>query len=33
MRYKARLAAQDFTQKSGVGYEEMYSPIVDVITL
>ena len=32
MRYKARLAAQGFSQRPGVDYEETYSPVVDAIT-
>ena len=32
-RYKARLAAQDFSQRLGIDYEEAYSPMVDAITL
>jgi hypothetical protein len=33
MRYKARLVAQDISQKSSVNYDEAYSPVVDTITL
>ncbi|KAL0548866.1 hypothetical protein IC582_013343 [Cucumis melo] len=32
-RYKARLAAQGFSQRPGIDYEETYSPVVDAITL
>ena len=32
MRYKARLVAQDFSQKPGIDYEETYAPIMNVIT-
>ena len=32
-RYKARLVAQGFSQRSGVDYEETYSPVMDVIAL
>lgn len=32
-RYEARLVGQGFSQRSGVDYEETYSPIVDAITL
>ena len=32
MRYKARLVVQDFSQRPGIDYEEMYSPVMDVIT-
>ena len=30
--YKARLVAQGFTQRSGIDYGKMYSPIMDSIT-
>ena len=33
VRYKARLVAQDFSQRPGIDYEETYSPVVDAITL
>lgn len=33
MRYKARLMMQRFTQIHRVNYEEIYSPVVNVITL
>ena len=32
MRYKARLVAQGFSQRSGIDYEETYSPMMDAIT-
>ncbi|KAL0541611.1 hypothetical protein IC582_021664 [Cucumis melo] len=32
-RYKTRLVAQGFSQRSGIDYEETYSPAVDAITL
>jgi hypothetical protein len=33
VRYKARLVAQGFTQRPGVGFDETYSPVMDEITL
>ena len=27
-RYKARLVAKDFSQRSGAGYDQTYSPVV-----
>ena len=32
IRYKARLVAQDFSQRLGIDYEETYSPVMDAIT-
>ena len=32
LRYKARLVAQDFSQRPWIDYEETYSPVMDVIT-
>ena len=32
MRYKARLIAQGFSQRLGIDYKEIYSPLVDAIT-
>ena len=32
IRYKARLAAQGFSQRLGIDYEETYSPVMDTIT-
>ena len=32
VRYKARLEAQEFSQRLGIDYEETYSPVVDAIT-
>ena len=32
VRYKARLVAQEFSQKSGIDYDETYSPVMDTIT-
>ena len=32
IRYKARLVAQDFSQRPGIDYEETYFPIMDAIT-
>ncbi|CAM8877350.1 unnamed protein product [Rhodiola kirilowii] len=31
-RYKARLVAQDFSQRPGIDFEETYSPVMDGIT-
>ena len=32
MRYKVRLVTQGFSQRSGIDYEETYSPVMDAIT-
>jgi len=32
VRYKARLVAQDISQRPEIDYEELYSPVMDVIT-
>ena len=32
-KYKARLVAQGFSQRSGIDYKKIYSPVVDTITL
>ena len=32
VRYKACLVAQGFSQRSGIDYEETYSPVMDAIT-
>ena len=32
IRYKARLVAQGFSQRSCIDYEETYSPVIDAIT-
>ena len=32
MRYKARLVAQDFSQRPEIDYEETYSLVMDTIT-
>ena len=32
IRYKARLVAQDFSQRPGIDYEETYFPVMDAIT-
>ena len=32
VRYKARLVAQDFSQRPEIDYEETYSPVMDAIT-
>ena len=32
VRYKARLVAQDFSQRPGIDYQETYSPVMDAIT-
>ena len=32
MRYKARIVAQDFTQRPGVDFNETYSPVMSGIT-
>ena len=31
IRYKARLVAQDFSQRPSIDYEETYSPVMDAI--
>ena len=31
-RYKARLVAQSFSQRPGIDYDEMCSPVMDIIT-
>ena len=31
-RYKARLMAQGFSQRPGIDYDEMYSPMMGIIT-
>ena len=30
-KYKARLVAQSFSQRLGIDYDEMYSPMMDII--
>jgi len=32
-RYKARPYAQGFTQRPGINYEEIYSPVVDITNI
>ena len=32
VRYKARLVAQEFSQRPGIDYDKTYSPVVDAIT-
>jgi hypothetical protein len=32
VRYKARLVGQDFTQRSGIDFNETYSPVMNEIT-
>ena len=32
IRYKALLVAQRFLQRTGINYEETYSPVIDAIT-
>ena len=33
IRYKVRLVAQSFSQRPGIDYEEIFSPVMDTITL
>ena len=32
VRYNARLVVHVFSQRSGINYEKMYSPVMDMIT-
>jgi hypothetical protein len=32
VRYKARLVAQEFSERPGIDYDKTYSPVVDAIT-